>query len=95
MSRIDTIFCDVGGVCLTNGWDTDARRAAASHFSLDLEEMEERHETLANALERGERSLDEYLDQLLTSLVPRSNSCVRSRCRCPTQPFVLVFLLFS
>jgi putative hydrolase of the HAD superfamily len=37
MSRINTIFFDVGGVCLTNGWDTNTRRSAALHFSIDLD----------------------------------------------------------
>ena len=65
MSRIVTIFCDVGGVCLTNGWDTGARRSAAVHFSLDLEEMEERHQALEDAFERGEHSLNGYLDDVI------------------------------
>lgn len=65
MARIDTIFFDVGGVCLTNGWDTDARRAAASHFSLDVEDLEERHQELADGFERGELSLDAYLGHVV------------------------------
>jgi len=65
MSRIITIFFDVGGVCLTNGWDTGARRSAARHFSLDLEELERRHQALADALERGQLSLDAYLDDVI------------------------------
>ena len=39
MTRFETIFFDVGGVCLTNGCDTGARRSAPLHFSLDLEEF--------------------------------------------------------
>jgi len=65
MSRIITLFFDVGGVCLTNGWDTGARRSAARHLSLDLEELERRHQALADALERGEQSLDGYLDRVV------------------------------
>ena len=65
MTRIATIFFDVGGVCLTNGWDTSARRSAALHFSLGLEEFEERHQALADALERDEQSLDGYLDHVV------------------------------
>ena len=30
-----TLFFDVGGVLLTNGWDTAARRRAAETFGLD------------------------------------------------------------
>lgn len=65
MSHVGMIFWDVGGVCLTNGWDTRARRSAAAHFSLDFEQMEERHQALEDAFERGERSLDTYLDQVI------------------------------
>jgi putative hydrolase of the HAD superfamily len=43
MTDFATIFFDVGGVCLTNGWDTSARRSATLHFALDFEEFEERH----------------------------------------------------
>ena len=65
MTRFATIFFDVGGVCLTNGWDTSARRSAALHFSLDLEEFEKRHQALVDALERDEQSLDGYLDHVV------------------------------
>lgn len=62
MSPIAAIFFDIGGVCLTNGWDTNARRSAALHFSIDLDEFDERHQAVVDALERGEQSLNGYLD---------------------------------
>jgi putative hydrolase of the HAD superfamily len=65
MTRLDTLFFDIGGVCLTNGWDTDARLAAASRFGLDAEETERRHQALADGFERGELSLDDYLDHVV------------------------------
>ena len=65
MIRLDTLFFNVGGVCLTNGWDTDARLAAASHFVLDVEETEDRHQALAEGFECGELSLDAYLDHVV------------------------------
>jgi putative hydrolase of the HAD superfamily len=65
MTRLHTLFFDVGGVCLTNGWDTDARLAAASHFVLDVGETEDRHEALADGFERGELSLDAYLGRVV------------------------------
>ena len=52
-------------MCLTNGWDTDARLAAASHFVLDVEETEDGHQALADGFERGELSLDVYLDHVV------------------------------
>ena len=87
MTRIDTLFFDVGGVCLTNGWDTDARLAAASHFVLDVEETEDRHQALADGFERGELSLDAYLDHVsfiasaLCRETPSSHSCAPDRSR--------------
>ena len=39
---ITTLFLDVGGVLLTDGWDHLARKRAAKHFKLDWAEMEER-----------------------------------------------------
>jgi len=65
MSRIDTVFFDIGGVCLTNGWGAGARAAAASHFGLDAAELEARHAEVVDGFERGEVSLDEYLDRVV------------------------------
>ncbi len=56
------VFFDVGGVCLTNGWDHGSRRAAARHFSLDYDELERRHDALYAEFERGEIELGTYLD---------------------------------
>lgn len=61
MTKITTLFFDVGGVILTNGWDSVARRAAMSKFQLDGAEFEKRHELANPAWERGEISLEEYL----------------------------------
>jgi putative hydrolase of the HAD superfamily len=63
MSPFDVILFDVGGVLLTNGWDHKERRAAVDHFHLDLQELETRHAKAADAWERGETSVNEYLDQ--------------------------------
>ena len=57
MVEITTLFWDVGGVILTNGWDLDIRRRAAEHFNLDWEEMEERHERVLADFEAGRLSL--------------------------------------
>lgn len=65
VTRLDTLFFDIGGVCLTNGWDTDARLAAAAHFVLDVEETEDRHQARADGFERGQLSLDAYLDHVV------------------------------
>jgi len=60
---ITTIFFDIGGVLLTNGWGRDSRRAAAENFHLDWEEFSDRHEKLAQAIETNRMSFDDYLDQ--------------------------------
>ena len=65
MAEITTLYWDVGGVLLSNGWDRDTRRAAAAHFSFDQEEFEQRHEALVSAVETGVISFDAYLNQTM------------------------------
>lgn len=63
MAKITTLFWDVGGVLLTNGWPGASRRLAAQRFDLDWEEFEGRHEPIMSAFETGRVGLEEYLDQ--------------------------------
>jgi putative hydrolase of the HAD superfamily len=58
---ITHVFFDIGGVLGTNGWDREQRAAAARHFNLDLEELEDRHDESIAILEQGRMTLDEYL----------------------------------
>ncbi len=60
-----TLFLDIGGVLLTNGWDRDSRRKAAELFGLDYEEMNERHHLTYDTYESGKISLKEYLDRIV------------------------------
>ncbi len=60
--KIQTIFLDIGGVLLTNGWDTDARRRAVEQYHLDEKDMEKRHSMAFDIYERGRITLDDYLD---------------------------------
>ncbi|HEY3931079.1 MAG TPA: HAD family phosphatase [Verrucomicrobiae bacterium] len=62
---ITTLFLDVGGVLLTNGWDHQARRLAAKKFGLDLDEMEDRHHLTFDTYEEGKLTLDEYLSRVV------------------------------
>lgn len=57
-----TIFWDVGGVLLTNGWDTAARARAAQTFNLDIHELEDRHARVVADFETGGLTLDRYLE---------------------------------
>ena len=61
MSGGPTLFFDVGGVILTNGWDTGARKAAAAAFGLDYPEFQTRHEMLKTAFETGRLDLEAYM----------------------------------
>jgi putative hydrolase of the HAD superfamily len=64
-SPITTLFLDIGGVLLSNGWDRAARKLAASEFSLDPVEFEERHHLTFDTYEEGKLTLDEYLDRIV------------------------------
>ncbi len=59
--KINTLFVDIGGVLLSNGWDHTMREHAAKTFGLDLSEMNERHAMLFDSYETGKITLDEYL----------------------------------
>jgi putative hydrolase of the HAD superfamily len=63
--KIKTIFLDIGGVLLTNGWDRHMRRAAAEKFNLDFDEMDERHHLTFDTYEEGDLSLDDYLSRVI------------------------------
>jgi putative hydrolase of the HAD superfamily len=65
LSKITTLFWDIGGVILSNGWDTRARREAAETFHLDWEDFQDRHDLSFPAFDSGNISLNEYLDRTL------------------------------
>lgn len=62
---INTIFTDIGGVLLTNGWDHTGRKKAVELFKLDPEETEERHHLTFGTYEIGKITLDEYLRRVV------------------------------
>lgn len=63
MPAIRAIFWDIGGVLLNNAWDHSERADALERFHLDASDFNIRHEPLVSLFERGQLSLDEYLDQ--------------------------------
>ena len=65
ISPITTLFLDIGGVLLTNGWDTDLRKQTAEHFGLDYNEIYHRHHVTYDIYEEGKMTLDEYLWQII------------------------------
>jgi putative hydrolase of the HAD superfamily len=62
---ITTLFVDIGGVLLTNGWDSSSHKQAAQLFDLNLSEMEDRHHLTFDTYEMGKISLQEYLQRVL------------------------------
>jgi putative hydrolase of the HAD superfamily len=64
-SGITALLLDIGGVLLTNGWDRRCRRRACEKFSLDFNEIDERHAMTFDTYEGGNLSLDTYLDRTI------------------------------
>jgi putative hydrolase of the HAD superfamily len=62
---ITTLFLDIGGVLLTNGWGHHARKRAATNFKLEWPEMEERHSLNFDTYEEGRLTLEEYLGRVV------------------------------
>ncbi len=65
VAEINTMFWDVGGVILSNGWDRPARAEAARKFAIDLAEFEDRHEQASPGFENGKVTLETYLDRTI------------------------------
>jgi len=62
---ITTLFLDIGGVILTNGWDRHMRKRAAETFGLDFAEMDERHHLTFDTYEEGKLTLLDYLNRVV------------------------------
>lgn len=63
MAEIGTIFWDVGGVLLTNGWDRIERAAVLAHFGLDPADFDQRHQRVYDPWEKGLTTVEQYLTQ--------------------------------
>ena len=62
-SGIETIFWDIGGVLLTNGWDKDQRADVLGRLGVDLEDYESRHDAANFYWERGLSTAECFFDQ--------------------------------
>ncbi|HEY3321837.1 MAG TPA: HAD-IA family hydrolase [Planctomycetota bacterium] len=60
--QITHLFVDVGGVLLTNGWDTALRKQTAEHFGFDVAEIEDRIRDSLVVYELGRIGAREFLD---------------------------------
>ena len=65
MAEMPTLFFDIGGVLLTNGWDTGCRKRAAERFGFDYQEFQTRHEMSKTAFETGRITLATYLNRTI------------------------------
>lgn len=65
MPKISAVFCDVGGVVLTNGLDHLQRASLAEKFGVDAKDFEERNQLLGTAMDDGQMDLDQYLDRTI------------------------------
>lgn len=63
MAKITHLFFDLGGVCLTNGWDHHSREKAAEYFDYDYQESDERHAQVIEEFETGKISRRNYLQE--------------------------------
>jgi putative hydrolase of the HAD superfamily len=75
---IKTLFLDIGGVLLTNGWDHIARRRTAKHFKLDWAEMDQQHRLVFETHEEGKLTFSQYLDWVVFN---KKRAFTRSQCR--------------
>ena len=64
-SAITSVFQDIGGVLLSNGWDHHARRQAVEHFELDIDDFEERNHFTDGNYGEAELTLQDYLSQVV------------------------------
>jgi len=63
MADIKTIFFDLGGVLLTNGWDPRQRADVLPRFGLEPVEYNARHYEANESWERGLSTVHEYFDR--------------------------------
>lgn len=64
-SNITTLFLDIGGVLLSDGWGHEFRHLAAEIFHVDAAELEDRHEIMFDTFEEGRITLSEYLQRVV------------------------------
>lgn len=65
MANRKTIYWDIGGVLLTNGWDENQRARVLGKYGVDMAETEPRHHEANPPWERGEITAAEYFDRTI------------------------------
>jgi putative hydrolase of the HAD superfamily len=62
---IKTLFLDIGGILLNNGWGHESRNKAIDHFQLDRETFHQRHLLTFETYEEGNLTIQEYLQRIV------------------------------
>jgi putative hydrolase of the HAD superfamily len=62
---LSTLFVDIGGVLLSDGWGRRQRERAIAEFGLDGEDFSNRHLQIWNSYQLGKCSLDDYFERVL------------------------------
>src|SRR5680860_1608528 len=62
---VTTLFVDIGGVLLTDGWGHEFRKMAVKEFHLNQQEMEDRHQMVFETFELDKITLEEYLNLVI------------------------------
>jgi len=62
---IKSLFVDIGGVLLTDGWGNGSRKLAAKAFNLNPEKFESRHNQAFDTYELGKLTIEEYLSRVV------------------------------
>lgn len=73
VSEIKTIFWDIGGVLLTNGWDINQRARVLTALGVDLPAYEAVHEDVNYYWERGLISAQDFFEQTVLETNPQLN----------------------
>lgn len=70
---IKTIFWDIGGVLLTNGWDINQRAGVLTSLGVDLPAYEAMHDGVNYYWERGLISAQDFFEQTVLETNPQLN----------------------
>ena len=62
---VTTLFVDIGGVLLTDGWGHEFRKMAVKEFHLNQQDMEDRHQMVFETFELDKITLEEYLNLVI------------------------------
>jgi putative hydrolase of the HAD superfamily len=62
---VTTLFLDIGGVLLTEGWSHRSRRLAVRALDVNPQQLEKWHHLTFETHQKGKRTLQEYLGRVV------------------------------